>query len=136
LGLLIKFIPESLPIFIGIDDTIERRKGKKIKAIGCYRDAVRSSQKYVVKCFGLKWLSMMLIVLLPWSDKYWSLPFLTVLTPSESANREAKKQHKTLNCVRQADNILSRRNLLQLLLGRGGGESRSLSLIIYQNTGH
>jgi len=40
-------------------DTIERRKGKKIKAKGCYRDPVRSSQKYVVKCFGLKWLSML-----------------------------------------------------------------------------
>ena len=69
LGLLIKLLPESLPeslpIIIGIDDTIERRKGKKIKAKGCYRDAVRSSEKYVVKCFGLKWLSMMLIVQLP-----------------------------------------------------------------------
>jgi len=95
LGLLIKLIPESCPVIIGIDDTIERRKGKKIKAKGCYRDAVRSSQKYVVKCFGLKWLSMMLIVKLPWSDRYWSLPFLTALNPSESANKEANKRHKT-----------------------------------------
>jgi len=62
LGLLIRLIPESFPIIIGIDDTIERRKGNKIKAKGCYRDAVRSSQKYVVKCFGLKWISMMLFV--------------------------------------------------------------------------
>ena len=31
LGLLIIFIPVSFPIIIGIDDTIERRKGKKIK---------------------------------------------------------------------------------------------------------
>ena len=30
LGLLIKLLPESLPIIIGIDDTIERRKGKKL----------------------------------------------------------------------------------------------------------
>jgi len=67
LGLLIRLIPESFPIIIGIDDTIERRKGKKIKAKGCYRDPVRSSQKYVVKCFGLKWVSMMLIIQLPWS---------------------------------------------------------------------
>jgi hypothetical protein len=34
-GLLIMFIPVSFPIIIGIDDTIERRKGKKIKAKGC-----------------------------------------------------------------------------------------------------
>jgi len=94
-GLLIRLIPVSFPVIIGIDDTIERRKGKKIKAKGCYRDAVRSSQKYAVIRFGLKWLSMMLIVLLPWSNHYWSLPFLTVLNPSESANKEAKKRHKT-----------------------------------------
>ncbi len=46
---------------IGVDDTIERRKGKKIKDKGCYRDPVRSTKKHVVRCFGLKWLSMMLI---------------------------------------------------------------------------
>ena len=94
LGLLISLLPQSFPIIIGIDDTIERRKGKNIKAKGCYRDAVCSSQRYVVKCFGLKWLSMMLIIQLPWSNRYWSLPFLTVLTPSESANKEANKRHK------------------------------------------
>ncbi len=32
-----------------IDETLERRKGKKIKAKGVYRDAVRSSRSYVVK---------------------------------------------------------------------------------------
>ncbi len=123
LGLLIRFIPESFPIIIGIDDTIERRKGKKIKAKGCYRDAVRSSQKYVVKCFGLKWLSMMLIVLLPWSDKYWSLPFLTVLTPSESANKEANKRHKTnidwsIQMMKQVSRWITDRCII--LIGDGG----------------
>lgn len=54
LGLLIKMIPASWPIIIGIDDTIERRKGKKIKAKGCYRDPVRSTEKHVIRCFGLK----------------------------------------------------------------------------------
>jgi hypothetical protein len=123
LGLLIMFIPLSIPIIIGIDDTIERRNGKKIKAKGCYRDAVRSSQKYVVKCFGLKWLSMMLIVLLPWSDKYWSLPFLTVLTPSQSANKEANKRHKTsidwsIQMMKQVSRWITNRRII--LIGDGG----------------
>jgi len=123
LGLLIKLIPESCPIIIGIDDTIERRKGKKIKAKGCYRDAVRSSQKYVVKCFGLKWLSMMLIIQLPWSDRYWSLPFLTALNPSESANKEAKKRHKTsidwsIQMMKQVRRWVTDRCII--LIGDGG----------------
>jgi hypothetical protein len=123
LGLLIMFIPVSFPIIIGIDDTIERRKGKKIKAKGCYRDAVRSSQKCVVKCFGLKWLSMMLIVQLPWSDHHWSLPFLTVLNPSESANKEANKRHKTtidwsIQMMKQVRRWVTNRCII--LIGDGG----------------
>lgn len=95
LGLLVKMIPASWPIIIGIDDTIERRKGKEIKAKGCYRDPVRSTEKHIIRCFGLKWLSMMLIVPVPWSKRPWALPFLTVLTPSKTANQEANKRHKT-----------------------------------------
>ena len=83
LGLLVALVPVNLPIIIGVDETIERRKGKKIKDKGCYRDPVRSTEKHVIRCFGLKWLSMMLIVSVPWSERHWSLPFLTVLTPSK-----------------------------------------------------
>ena len=53
LGLLVSLIPDSLPLLIVVDDTIERRSGKKIKAKGCYRDACRSTEEVVVKCFGL-----------------------------------------------------------------------------------
>jgi hypothetical protein len=50
LGLLIRLVPASLPLIILVDETIERRKGKKIKAKGCYRDSVRSTQKKVIHC--------------------------------------------------------------------------------------
>lgn len=51
----------------GADDTLERRSGRQINAKGCYRDAVRSSKNHVIRCFGLKWVSMMLLVPVPWS---------------------------------------------------------------------
>jgi hypothetical protein len=35
LGLLIYLIPAGWPLIIAIDETIERRKGKRIKAKGC-----------------------------------------------------------------------------------------------------
>ncbi len=95
LGLIICLIPLGLPLIIAIDENIERRKGKKIKAKGCYRDAVRSSQKKVVHCFGLKWISMMAIIPLPWSKRPWALPFLTTLAPSKSYNESQNKRHKT-----------------------------------------
>jgi hypothetical protein len=63
LGLLIALlVPPGTTIVLGANDTVERRSGGKIKAKGCYRDAVRSSKSHVIRCFGLKWDSMMLLV--------------------------------------------------------------------------
>jgi hypothetical protein len=95
LGLLVQLLPASLPILIVVDDTIERRSGKKIKAKGCYRDACRSTQKIVIKCFGLKWVCLMLIVPLPWCKRPWALPFMTILAPSKKANNAKNREHKT-----------------------------------------
>lgn len=95
LGLLIGLLPPDWPLIIAVDETIERRKGSKIKAKGCYRDAVRSSKKRVIHCFGLKWICMMAIIPLPWCKRPWALPFLTVLAPSKASNAAEKKRHKT-----------------------------------------
>jgi hypothetical protein len=95
-GLLIAtFGAVGVPLIIGADETLERRKGKKIKAKGVFRDSVRSSRKYTVHAFGLRWVSMMLIVPTPWSSRVWALPFLTVLAPSEATNQANGKRHKT-----------------------------------------
>ena len=95
LGLLIMLVPPSWPILIAIDSTLERRNGKKIKAKGAYRDAVRSSQTHVVTCFGLQWECMALIISLPWCKRPWACPFMVLLSPSKKANEEAGKRHKT-----------------------------------------
>ena len=109
LGMLIKILPESWPILIAVDETLERRRGKKIKAKGVYRDAVRSSQSKVITCFGLKWECMTLIVPLPWCKRPWALPFLTVLSPSKKANDKAGRRHKTsIDWTRQMVKLVSR----------------------------
>lgn len=58
--LLDTFVPKG-PIVLGLDDTIERRRGAHIRAKGIYRDPVRSSQSHFVKASGLCWLSLMLL---------------------------------------------------------------------------
>ncbi len=109
LGMLIKILPESWPILIAVDETLERRRGKKIKAKGIYRDAVRSSQSKVITCFGLKWECMTLILPLPWCKRPWALPFLTVLSPSRKANDTAGRRHKTsIDWTRQMVRLVSR----------------------------
>jgi hypothetical protein len=109
LGLLIKLLPESWPILVAVDETLERRRGKKIKAKGLYRDAVQSTQSNVVTSYGLKWECMVLIVPLPWCKRPWGLPFLTVLAPSKRSNEAASRRHKTsLEWTRQMTCLVSR----------------------------
>jgi hypothetical protein len=93
--LLDAFAPDG-PVVIGIDETIERRWGAKIRARGIYRDPVRSSRGHFVKASGLRWISVMLLTPIPWAGRVWALPFLTALAPSERCTREQGRQHKKL----------------------------------------
>lgn len=95
LGLLVSTFAASGSLVIGVDETLERRRGAKIAAKGMYRDAVRSSHSHFVKASGLRWICLMLRVPIPWADRVWALPFLTALAPSERANAAAGRQHKT-----------------------------------------
>lgn len=73
-----------------------RRRGEKIKAKGIYRDPVRSSHAHFVKASGLRWLSLMLLVEIPWAKRVWAKPFKTSLAPSERYDQELSRRHKTL----------------------------------------
>ena len=96
LSLLIAAFVPSGPVVLGIDDTIERRRGKRIAAKGIYRDPVRSSHGHFVKASGLRWLSLMLLAPIPWAGRIWALPFLTALAPSERYCQQRGRRHKKL----------------------------------------
>jgi hypothetical protein len=96
LRFLVAIFTPSGPVVLGIDDTIERRWGPKIKARGIYRDPVRSSHSHVVKASGLRWLSCMLLAPLTWANRVWALPFLTALCPSERFYEQQGRRHQSL----------------------------------------
>jgi len=81
---------------VGIDETIERRWGVRIKARGIYRDPVRSSRGHFVKASGLRWISLMLLAPVPFAGRVWALPFLTALAPSERHALAQGHRHKLL----------------------------------------
>src|SRR4051794_27387488 len=93
--LLTTFVPSG-PLVLGLDDTIERRWGARISALGIYRDPVRSSDSHFVKASGLRWLSLMLLAPIPWAGRVWALPFLTCLAPSERYDQQQGGRHKKL----------------------------------------
>ncbi len=97
LGLLLRaFVPADTPVVVGIDETIERRRGVKIAAKGIYRDPVRTSKEHFVKTSGLRWISLQLLAPIPWARRVWGLPFLTVLAPSERYHQKRGIRHKTI----------------------------------------
>jgi hypothetical protein len=97
LGLLVEaFVPEGSPLVVGIDETLERRYGRKISARGVYRDPVRSTHETFVKSSGLRWVCAMLLVEVPWASRIWALPFLSVLAPSERYAARRGKRHKKI----------------------------------------
>lgn len=94
--LLNAFVSPTAAVVFCLDETIERHWGAHIAARGIYRDPVRSSQSHFVKTSGLRWMSMMLLATIPWAQRVWALPFLTVLAPSERYYHERGRPHKPI----------------------------------------
>src|SRR5258706_5905095 len=96
LRVLLKTFDTGGFLVFGVDETIERRRGEKIAAKGIYRDEVRSSKSHFVKASGLRWVSMMWVTHIPFAQRVWALPFLTVLAPSERYYQERRRVPKKI----------------------------------------
>lgn len=90
------FVPDG-PVVIGVDHTLERRRGPCSRPASQYYDAVRSSKKRRVTSHGLRWLTAMLLVEVPFAGRIWGLPVLTALTPSRSWCQEHGRHYRSVN---------------------------------------
>jgi DDE superfamily endonuclease len=127
LGLIVTLLVSG-PVIIGIDETLERRWGRQIWGLGIYRDAVKSSLTHTVKSPGVRWQVMQVLVGLPWSDRVWGLPFLSVMMPSASTVRAGSRAYKTsIDWAIQMVKVVSRwLNRFWVCLGDGGYGSAKL----------
>jgi len=97
LHLLIKtFVASDAPIEIVVDETLERRWGRKIKKRGHWRDSPASSRKQNVTSSGIRWLVAALVVKLPWSSRSWALPFFSTILTTPKRSAELKLRHHTV----------------------------------------
>ena len=97
------------PLVFGIDETVERRWGRKIAAKGRYRDPVRSKDDQVVMTPGLQWVSLLLLTRIGWGGRHWALPFLTALVVSARYDRRKGRRHKTVTDYAQQMLVCLRR---------------------------
>jgi hypothetical protein len=96
LALVRALLAPGAVLLIVVDDTLERRKSRKLAYRGLFRDPVRSTAEHVQFAWGLRWLVFALVVPVPWSSRRWALPFLLLPLLAEAACRRLGKRHHTL----------------------------------------
>jgi hypothetical protein len=89
-------LPPGAPLLLVIDDTLERRWGRKIKYKGWFRDPIRSTVRKVNQALGIRWIVLAIVVPVPWSERWWALPFMTVPTRSPKTSAKLNRRHRTL----------------------------------------
>jgi hypothetical protein len=79
-----------------IDETLERRWGRRINKRGHYRDPLASSTQRSVATSGLRWIVLTLVITPPWTPRPWALPVLSVPAPTPEVSRRLGRRHKTV----------------------------------------
>ena len=70
-----------------IDETLERRWGRRIHKRGHDRDPLASSTQRSVATSGLRWIVLTLVSTPPWTPRPWALPVLRVPAPTPEVSR-------------------------------------------------
>lgn len=96
LYLMLKLLNTSGVLQFTLDDSLVRRYGKRIRMKGRHHDAVRSRGRYKVVTPGLRWLSLQLLCQLPWSERLWSLPVLTIPCLTEKTCLKENFRYRSL----------------------------------------
>ena len=97
LGLLVAtFLAPDAPLVLLVDETLERRRGRRIAWKGWFRDAVHSTAGKPVTSPGVRWLCVAVLVPLPWSARPWALPVLTVPALAPATSQKLGKRHRTV----------------------------------------
>src|SRR5262249_34103842 len=88
-------VPPAEPIVLAGDDTGAQHRGKHVYGKGRHRDAVRSSHAHTVWKWGHKWVTLAVLVPLPFVRRRWALPVLSPLYRPEGLNQAEGRRHRT-----------------------------------------
>lgn len=89
--LLCAFVGPDRPLELVVDETLERRQGRKLAYKAWYRDPVRSTGAQTVTTPAIRWLCLCVLVTVPWSQRKWALPFCTVPCCSEKNCQDRRR---------------------------------------------
>ena len=103
LALVLKFIPDDAPIVVAVDDTLNRKTGKRIWAAGMHHDPLLSTARRAAFSFGHNWVVLSVQLRLPFApDKTWSLPILMRLYRRKQKKRKPGRPREERKAIGQA----------------------------------
>lgn len=83
-------------IMLGVDDTLARKRGLKIFGVGMHHDPLRSTRSRPVLSWGLSWVSLGVIVRLPFRpDHNYYLPLLFRLYQNKTAAAKNRRAYRS-----------------------------------------
>jgi len=92
--LVLQLLPEGVALRVALDDTLAPKKGPKVFGIGIHLDAVRSTRRHRVFCFGHVWVVLAVLVRVPFSQRTWALPVLLRLYRNEKDCTKSGVPHR------------------------------------------
>ena len=103
------FVADGAPVPVVIDDTLARKKGEHVFGLGTHLDAVRSTKRVQIFCFGHVWVVLAIVVRFPFSKRPWALPVLFRLYRSlkECERNEGRAYRKKTELAREMLDVLA-----------------------------
>jgi len=93
--LLATFVPGTR-IWLVVDDTLCHKRGAKVAFGGIFLDAVMSSKKHKNFRFGTNWVTLGLIIELPFrTDRFFCVNILWRLAAKKDQNKPKDQEHRT-----------------------------------------
>lgn len=89
-----KLLAPEATLHITVDDTLAAKKGPHVFGIGSHLDAVRSTKRQKVFCFGHCWVTLAVVMPVPFSTRTWSLPLLFRLYRNEKECLRKGQPHR------------------------------------------
>jgi DDE superfamily endonuclease len=90
------FVAVGSELTFVIDETLERRWGRRIAKRGHDRDPLASSKQRSVATSGVRWIVLTLVITPPWTRRSWALPVLTVPAPTPEVSQHLGLRHQTV----------------------------------------
>jgi hypothetical protein len=101
LQLLVSFVPGGR-IWLVVDDTLCHKRGAKVAFGGIFLDAVMSSKKHKNFRFGTNWVTLGLIIELPFrTDRFFCVNILWRIAAKKDKNKPKDKDHRTKSQLAQ-----------------------------------